>query len=53
MTMTDLEKAAREERREYYRKYRAANKEKIKEYNKRYWLKRAKRALEEAQKEGM
>ena len=33
--------AAREERNRYYKEYRAKNKEKIREINKRYWERKA------------
>ena len=36
-----LEEIARENEREYQKKWRAANRDKVKEYNKRYWQKRA------------
>lgn len=39
LTEMELVRAAR---REYARKYRAKNKEKIKGYNEKYWLKKAK-----------
>lgn len=35
------EQAAILARREYYRKWRKANADKVKEHNRRYWLKRA------------
>lgn len=35
---------ANEEKKKYYKLWRARNKEKIKLYNKRYWEKRARRA---------
>lgn len=44
-----IEERAREERREYYRKWRAKNPDKVREHNRRYWEKRA--ALR-AEKEG-
>ena len=34
-------------RREYYRKWRANNKDRIREYNARYWAKRAERMSQE------
>ena len=37
-----LEQDANEVRKSYYREYRQKNKEKIKEYNKAYWEKKAK-----------
>lgn len=46
--MTELAKKIKNERaREWARK----NKDKVREINKRYWLKRAKKVLEERQKE--
>ena len=34
-------------RREYYRQWRANNKERVREYNARYWAKRAERMAQE------
>ena len=34
------EQAAKEARREYYRAWRAANKDKVKAINERYWVKK-------------
>ena len=34
-------------RREYYRQWRANNKERVREYNVRYWAKRAERMMQE------
>lgn len=34
-------------RREYYRQWRANNKERVREYNARYWAKRAMRSAQE------
>lgn len=39
--LTDIERKAIEARREYHRKWRAANKDKVKLNNKRYWEKLA------------
>lgn len=39
--MKTIDEAARAERREYYRQWRAANRDKVKEHNRRYWEKRA------------
>ena len=36
-----IEALAREFKREYFRKWRAANKDKVKENNRRYWEKKA------------
>ena len=35
------------ERREYYRQWRAKNKDRIREYNARYWAKRVERMAQE------
>lgn len=35
------------ERREYYRQWRAKNKDRVREYNARYWAKRAERTVQE------
>ena len=40
--MKTIEKKAKELQAEYCRGWRAKNKEKVKEINKRYWLKKAK-----------
>jgi len=42
-----IEELALEERREYFRQWRANNKDKVKKHNAAYWEKRAKRRLEE------
>lgn len=41
MTNSDLDILAREKRREYYRQWRAKNKDKIHQYNQRYWARKA------------
>lgn len=57
MKLTDeqLEKLALEARRKYYREYyrewRRNNPDKVKEYNKRYWRKKALEMLKEQQEE--
>ena len=38
-----------EARREYYRKWRAKNRDKIPTYNKNYWIKRAEKAAAESE----
>lgn len=43
-----FEKEARNLRNEYQRKWRAANKDKVREANKRYWERKAQKAMEEA-----
>lgn len=53
--MEELKHAAIEKRREYYRAWRAKNRDKVSEYNARYWAKRADREAKSAgqeQKEG-
>jgi len=49
MKLTDeqLEELAREKQREYQRSWRMRNPEKIKEYNQRYWRKKALEMLKE------
>lgn len=42
-----MENVGTQNRREYYRKWRANNKERIREYNARYWAKRAERMAQE------
>lgn len=43
--MDNLNELAAQEKREYQRKWRAANKDKVREINRRYWIKRAKKAM--------
>lgn len=40
-TAAEQEQKARDIQREYYRQWRMKNKDKIKEYNRRYWEKKA------------
>lgn len=42
----------REEQREYFRKWRAANPEKVKQHNKNYWRKKAEIHLKELEING-
>lgn len=52
MAELTLEERAREERREYFRQWRAKNPDKVRENNRRYWEKRAaKKAQTEAEQE--
>lgn len=51
MCDTKIEELVRMERLEYFRKWRAANKDKIRESNRRYWQKKAERRLQEKTKE--
>jgi hypothetical protein len=44
--MKELEEIARKLRNEKAKKWRDNNKEKVKEINKRYWLNKAKKVLE-------
>lgn len=46
-----LEAEAQEQRRAYYRRWRAEHKEAVRQYNARYWQRRAERAAEK-RKEG-
>lgn len=46
----ELNEIVAEMRREQARIWRKNNKDKVKEINKRYWLKKAKKVLEERQK---
>lgn len=46
MVELTLEERARAERREYFRQWRAKNKDKVKENNRRYWEKRAAKKAE-------
>lgn len=46
MGKKQLDKAAAEARKEYFRKWRKNNRDKVKKYNENYWRKRAERSLE-------
>lgn len=43
----NIEQLAKEERNEYFRKYRAANPEKVKKANSNYWKRKALKKLNE------
>ena len=45
--MSNETKAARDERNRYQREWRARNKERVKQINERYWMKRAAKAAAE------
>lgn len=47
MTLVIMDETAIKMRQEYLRNWRANNKDKVKEYNKRYWQKRAEKHLQE------
>lgn len=47
MTDTKMEELARAERLEYFRNWRAKNKDKVRESNRKYWQKRAEKRLQE------
>lgn len=47
MTDTQIAEMARAERLEYFRKWRAANKDKVKEANRKYWERKAAKRLQE------
>lgn len=46
MTETDLQRKAKELKKQYLAEWRARNKDRIKEYNKNYWLQKAREAVE-------
>lgn len=48
MSSIDVKEKAKQMRREYARKWRAANPDKVKAANERYWLKQAEKAIKEA-----
>lgn len=43
---TKIDELARQERIEYFRKWRANNKDKVQQHNKTYWQKRAQKRIE-------
>ena len=45
--MTDFSEAAKEQRRAYKREWRARNRERVREYQRAYWERRATRAHDE------
>ena len=49
--MIELSQQALDARREYQKRWRKANKDKIREINRRYWERRAAKMAEEAQSE--
>ena len=49
LTDEQLEVLAREKQREYLREWRKKNPDKVREYNKRYWKKKALEMLKEQQ----
>ena len=51
MNHKKLEAAAQEEKREYFRKWRKNNPDKVKRHNENYWRKRAEKRLEAEAKE--
>lgn len=48
MATSALDERAAEERREYYRQWRARNKDKVRENNRRYWERKAAKKAEAA-----
>ena len=46
-----ISEEALRERREYYRRWREANPEKVKEYQRRYWVKKAEKARKDSEGE--
>lgn len=53
MATTTLQERAAEERREYFRQWRAKNKDKVRENNRRYWERRAEKKAAEAEQEAV
>lgn len=47
LTDKEIQELAREKQREYQREWRKKNPDKVKEYNKRYWMRRALREVKE------
>lgn len=47
-----VEELAKQEKREYFRKWREKNKDKVRENNRRYWERRAARRMEEERVNG-
>ena len=45
----NIQDAARQQRLEYFRQWRAKNKDKVKKHNEDYWMRRAKRMMDEEQ----
>lgn len=52
MAATTLQERAAEERREYFRQWRAKNKDKVRENNRRYWERRAEKKAQAEQEAG-
>ena len=51
LTDEQLEELAREKQREYQREWRKKNPDKVRKYNKRYWMKKALEMLKEQQED--
>lgn len=51
MAEMTLEERAREERREYFRQWRAKNRDKVRENNRLYWERRAAKKAETAREQ--
>ena len=49
LTDKEIQELAREKQREYLREWRKKNPDKVKEYNQRYWRKKALEMLKEQQ----
>ena len=52
MDATTSQEQAAEERREYFRQWRAKNKDKVRENNRRYWERRAAKKAQAEQEAG-
>ena len=48
----NLEELARKERNEYFKNWRANNKENVKRHNQNYWIRKAEKKLQEQKKAG-
>ena len=53
MAELTLEERAREERNEYFRRWRAKNPDKVRENNRRYWERRVAKKAEAKQDQGV
>ena len=50
MNGTNLDEIISAEKKEYYRKWRAKNRDKVKKHNEAYWKKKARQKLQSATK---
>ncbi len=52
MKNSAIEEMVREQRRSYYRKWRKENKDKVREYNRRYWQRKAEAEMKKREARG-